>query len=126
MVSFSITHNGEEKNIPVHKVAACSCSPVFDAAFNGKFIEGETQTYILEDTTLEVFTLLAEYMYNRDVSVQQLQDDHGLDEKHAIEETTSLLKLWVLADRFCIPQLQNLVIKNLQKIIRKNKSLYIG
>lgn len=126
MVSFSITHNGEAKNIPVHKAAACSCSPVFDAAFNSEFIEGETQTYILEDTTLDVFTLLTEYMYNRTVSVQQLMNDYIPDEKRVLEEsqeTLNLLKLWVLADRFCMPRLQNLVISKIAKVISKSGKL---
>jgi hypothetical protein len=35
------------------------------AAFNCNFIEGQTQTYTMEDTTEEVFALLSRYSYTQ-------------------------------------------------------------
>jgi hypothetical protein len=47
----------------VHKEFACFASPVFDAAFNSNFIEGQTQTYKLDDTTSRAFRLLTQWLY---------------------------------------------------------------
>jgi len=36
---------------------------VFKAAFDGPFVEGQTSTYILNDTTESTFQNLVQYMY---------------------------------------------------------------
>lgn len=46
------------KPLKVHKDVACHYSPVFKAAFNSKFTEGETQTYKLEDVGQRTVRLL--------------------------------------------------------------------
>lgn len=39
----------KKKTYVVHKALICQLSPFFEAAFNSKFIEGETQTMELAD-----------------------------------------------------------------------------
>jgi len=50
-----ITPSADTKTFRIHKNFICYYSPFFDAAFNGKFVEGETQSMKLEDTCAEAF-----------------------------------------------------------------------
>jgi hypothetical protein len=56
----------------VLKEVACYYSPVFDAAFNSNFIEGQTQTCSLKDTSEGVFSLLLQWIYGQKVHVRGL------------------------------------------------------
>ncbi|PMD39677.1 hypothetical protein L207DRAFT_583537 [Hyaloscypha variabilis F] len=47
-----------EKPLNIHKDVACFYSPVFKAAFNSQFIEGEEQKCRLEDTNPRTVRLL--------------------------------------------------------------------
>lgn len=47
-----------EKALNIHKDIACFYSPVFKAAFNSQFIEGEEQKYRLEDASPRAVRLL--------------------------------------------------------------------
>ena len=47
-----------QKPLNLHKQIACYYSPVFKAAFNSQFKEGETQTYKLSDTGQRAVRLL--------------------------------------------------------------------
>lgn len=47
-----------EKPMNIHKDVACWYSPVFKAAFNSQFLEGENQTYHLEDANRRTVRLL--------------------------------------------------------------------
>ncbi|KAE9381305.1 hypothetical protein N431DRAFT_457906 [Stipitochalara longipes BDJ] len=49
----------------VHKEVACLHCPVFEAAFNSNFIEGQTQTYKIDDTTVEAFQYLVQWFYGQ-------------------------------------------------------------
>jgi len=124
MVTFKIIKNCRETAIPVHKAVACSCSPVFNAAFSGEFIEGQVGIYTIEDTELTVFKVLTEYMYNRDIPAPSSTNDKVVDHQLMSEETMALLKLWVLADRYFITHLQNLVMAALMAIFRKYEMMY--
>lgn len=79
----------------------CFHSPVLNAALNGSFLEGATQTYTLDDVSEEVFGLLSEWVYT-----QKLEGDFG----GKIVAVANLIRLWILAGKLLIPKLQNLVI----------------
>ncbi|KAK0126627.1 hypothetical protein ONS95_008213 [Cadophora gregata] len=49
----------------VHKYFACHYSPVFDAAFNGNFLEGQTQEYKIQDVDEETVRLLVHWLYTQ-------------------------------------------------------------
>lgn len=57
LVTFIIGKEGETVKFTAHKEVVCYHSKVLDAAFNGDFIERQTQIYRLEDTTEGVFKL---------------------------------------------------------------------
>jgi len=79
---------------------------VLEAAFKSSFIEGETQTYRLDDTTPEAFALFVKWLY-----IQMLETG-ARDE--LIKSQPALVRLWVLAEKLFIPRLQNQVVDVLE------------
>jgi len=106
--TYSETLN-QKQTFLVHKDFLCYYSPYFDAALNGRFAEGETQTIDLEDVHPKVFALF----------VQWLHAQKALDNKAAEICPGSLIlsNLWILADRLLIPTLQNEVIVAYEKAL---------
>jgi len=88
------------------------------AAFNSQFIEGQTQTYRLEDTTEGTFRLFVQWLYYQQLEILQLQDD-DVDDDLTIDEDKSLFGLWILADKLGAPRVQNLVIESIEKYHEK-------
>lgn len=86
------------------------------AAFNGPFLEGETQTYNIDDTSVGAFRFLVQWIYQQSLDVGQFKiqaEQDRLKEREVnweASEEQSLLELWVLADKFHIPELQNVAI----------------
>jgi hypothetical protein len=111
MVTLITGSSDNSTKYRVHKEFACHSSPVFRAAFNSNFIEGQTQTYRLEDTRERTVSLLVQWIYNNDTYVTD--DDVGY---------VDLVALWILADKLCMPQLQNKVIDKLSKRTPKSGS----
>jgi hypothetical protein len=112
----------DEKKFIVHKEFACHYSPVLNAAFNSQFIEGQTQTYRLEDTMEGTFRLFVQWLYYQQLELLQLQDgefDHDL----ASDEDKRLFGLWILTDKLGAPHLQNLAIESIEKIHYKTERL---
>src|ERR1700742_1837678 len=85
----------------INKEFACHASPAFDAAFNSNFIEGQTQTYKLDDTTTRAFQLLTQWMYFQKITISQLEDEFELKEIDDVgnKEDLALVELWVLTDK---------------------------
>lgn len=120
---------------------ACHASPVFKAAFNSGFIEGQSLTYRLDDVQPEAFKLLAQWMYSRTYDIHWAIDevDTGMEKNITYEDieikelfdkqTDDLVSLWILADRFILPRLQNRVITSLYSLLlinRSNAKVYTG
>ena len=80
---------------------------MFDAAFNGRFIEGETQKMELDDVEPEIFGLLVHWLYTKGFNI----DLEDFDSPFKI--WVILAKLWILAERFALPALQNDVMHRL-------------
>lgn len=141
LVTFYIGKGDNAKGFVVHKEFACHYSPVFKAAFNSQFIEGQTQTYRLEDTTPEVFQLLVQWLYCQTFDLitedEEDQSEFGNDtgsessgdsvdegDLSDFEKTSmKLCQLWVLADRLQLPRLQNLAIDQLHRESRREYSV---
>lgn len=102
------------------------------AAFNSSFVEGQTQTYRLEDIGSDAFRLLVQWLYSQKIDVE-LEDDsvagHKDGETAAKEvevtpepeaawasQDLGLVQLWVTADRLLIPRLQNAVMLTLDDL----------
>jgi hypothetical protein len=129
MVTFIIGRDPVRETFMVHKEHACRYSPVLDKAFNSTFKEGETQTYSMDDTTVEAFRMFVQWVYSQKLNVlvhngatslalQQLQNDSSDHMSACMKETNNLLKLWVLAEKLIVSPLQDVVI-NQFNIIRQ-------
>jgi hypothetical protein len=118
---------GNEENakpFKLHKDFACHYSPVFKAAFNSGFIEGQSQEYRLGVDEEEVVRLLVEWIYTQTLNIRQ--PDEKLDDAASMEEDLLLAKLWVLADKLLLPQLQNQVLDRVQEICEAAGRMPIG
>jgi hypothetical protein len=102
MVTILAGEGDNPAKFVVHKDFVCHYPPVFRAAFNSTFIEGQTQTYHLKDSREKVVGLLVEWVYTKDISASNNSDGYN-----------DLVELWILADKLCIPDLQNNVIDKL-------------
>jgi hypothetical protein len=116
MVTLIAVNGNDTKEFLVHKEFACHYSPTLNAAFNSTFIEGQTQTYRLEEFSEGVVRLLVQWLYTQNLDIGQLHLQHENKEiteqsaPEAEDENLLLAQLWVLADQLFIPKLQNLVI----------------
>jgi hypothetical protein len=61
-VKFYIGEEGNDAEFIIHK-EQIQLSPVFQIAFNGGYMEGNTQTYRLTDTSEAVFRFMAQWLY---------------------------------------------------------------
>ncbi len=119
IVTFLIGPGDSPKKFIVHKEHACYHSPVLDAAFNGNFVEGQTHTYRIEDTSPGAFRLFVQWVYRQELDLFQLkssdvEEPDDPDQCHV--EDMELAELWVLADKMAVPALQNSVISKIIKI----------
>lgn len=124
LVSFIIGKEGETVKFTAHKEVVCYHSTVLEAAFNSNFIEGQTQTYRVEDTTEGVFKLFMQWIYSQKLTLKQLDDSWTPVAAEEVSEYMNLMKLWVLADRLCIPCLQNAVITASDEISEEHPTLH--
>lgn len=86
----------EEQSFLIHKEKLCSCSPFFEAAFKGNFLEAQTKSMILEGVDPKAFSDFLDWVYT---SADYLPS-----------VLKRLLPLWLLAQRFMIPALQNRIM----------------
>ncbi|KAE9374852.1 hypothetical protein N431DRAFT_222563 [Stipitochalara longipes BDJ] len=122
MVTFLIGPEGSDEKFSVHKEFVCHHSPVLKAAFNSNFMEGESQTYRLEEVSASAFRLLVQWFYNEefdifkedDLDCENNEDDPEI-EKLWVEQDLSLIQLWIVADKLLIRPLQNAVINVLEE-----------
>ncbi|TVY73265.1 hypothetical protein LSUE1_G005767 [Lachnellula suecica] len=122
-------HRKIETKFIVHKEIACHYSPVWNAAFNSSFIEGQTQIYRLEDTTARAFKLLVQGLYYQELLLHQLEDtadDEERDTELTQSEDMSLAELWVLADKLSIPHIQDLALGSIHQISHKISMLCLA
>ncbi|CZT11061.1 uncharacterized protein RAG0_15335 [Rhynchosporium agropyri] len=65
LVTFLIGPGPNPVEFLIHKEIVCHNSRVLAIAFNGKFIEGRTQTYGIDDTTERAFKLFMQWLYSK-------------------------------------------------------------
>ncbi|KAH7363913.1 hypothetical protein BKA65DRAFT_390126, partial [Rhexocercosporidium sp. MPI-PUGE-AT-0058] len=114
LVTFLIGPKDDLTKFVIHKEFACYHSPVLDAAFNGDFVEGQTQTYRLEDVSASAFRLFSQWIYTRKLELLQMsskvKDITDSTPDPYLQQDMDLAMLWILADKFAMPRLQNGVI----------------
>ncbi|TVY92543.1 hypothetical protein LAWI1_G001527 [Lachnellula willkommii] len=129
LVTFKIGKDDKIETFVVHKEFACHYSPVLKAAFNSDFIEGQTQTYILEDIGehgIESFTLFVEWLYTQKLDLlEELKDIVDGDKEYrnipvntqrTVAAQTKAAEVWILAEKLLVPSLQNLAIEQFERI----------
>jgi hypothetical protein len=99
-VNVSLHENAPKQPFLIHKNFICHYSPYFDAAFNGNFVEGETQTLDLEDTHPEVFGVFVQWLYTQQIIEPE-------ESQRTLSQPRRLMSLWILADKVLVPRLQN-------------------
>lgn len=125
MVTFRIGQGDDFQIFLIHKEFACRHSRVFDKAFNSDFIEGRTQTYTLKDVTPDVFRFISQWLYQEKITLavhDERKSNEPANQHHwgkCSAQDLLLVELWILADRFCIERLQNVIIDNMLRIQRK-------
>lgn len=116
------------------------------AAFSSSFVEGwvafltisqgysllktrlifgvsQTQTYKIVDTSPGCFKFFVQWIYGQRLDVKQLKPDFekealgALDPDWVDKEDMMLAELWVFADKFAIPRLQNKCIESMLHIL---------
>ena len=102
MVTVNVTgvNNRRYESFSIHKNFICHYSPYFNAAFNGSFIEGETQSLDMEANP-RVFSVFVNWIYSQKLEEEDIED---LD-------SDAQFQLWILADRLLVPKLQNATMR---------------
>ncbi|KAN0122683.1 hypothetical protein V8E51_001009 [Hyaloscypha variabilis] len=113
----------DAKSVVVHKDFACHYSPVFKAAFNSSFVEGQTQEYRVDEEDEEVIRPLVHWLYTQQLMFTEPQKRPRLTWMKSRERELCLVKLWVLADKILIPQLQNMTLDVLDERRVKSKAV---
>jgi len=135
MVTLIAVESDDTKEFLVHKEFACHYSPTLNAAFNSTFIEGQTQTYRLEKISEGAVRLLVQWLYTQKLDIVQLRNSYGepegdditeMNDEETKDEYLCLAQLWVLADQFLIPKLQNLVLRIFDEIRVKTEGMLDG
>lgn len=120
LVTFLVGGENNSSRFTVHKEVVCSHSEVLSAAFNSNFIEGQTQTYRLEDTTERAFTLFMQWLYSQKLVLTAVSKWPGSATHEEVGlEILDLEVLWVLADKLGMPSLQNAALKFLHDLAEK-------
>ncbi|PMD64785.1 uncharacterized protein K444DRAFT_625422 [Hyaloscypha bicolor E] len=136
LVAFVVGKDGVEETIPVHKEHACYYSPVLKAAFTSSFVEGQTQTYRVEDTDPDIFRLLIQWFYKQTFKHSTANSAESIIEEQSIVEVSeaefpsaeidsmylNMVKLWILAERLIIPRLQNFIMDSLVEMSEESWS----
>lgn len=128
MITIKAGPNGTP--FTAHKDLVCKLCPVFRAAFNGPMIEGETQTYILEDNTPACIRSLVKWFYSssldhlEQVAFRKLRSPgpgpvgktRAIIKSPKPAEDMLLCELYVLADKLLIPRLCNQIINEIEEL----------
>ncbi|PQE20772.1 BTB POZ-like protein [Rutstroemia sp. NJR-2017a BBW] len=82
-----------KKAFNLHKRLLCASSPYFDRAFNGGFMEAGTQELHFQDTTIESFYLVVQFLYTGNIVL--------FSELNRWEDKmTCILQFFISCDRF--------------------------
>jgi hypothetical protein len=131
----------EKEAFLIHKEVAVQYSPVFKAAFNSDFVEGQTQTYNLEEAKVEAFSLVVQWLYGKVfrpcLTREEIDSLRGSPNRHSLTAVQQeslkrivlhsefLVRVWITADYLLIPRLQNLAVDEVGEIHAKRCSFLL-
>ena len=118
LVTILICKDPDPKKLVVHKDFACHHWPVFEAAFKSDLVEGQTQTYRLEENQEGTVRLLVLWLYTQ--TLDTCQHENPDDDVCKVDEDLCLAELWVLADKLLMPKLQNHTIREIVRLRRES------
>jgi hypothetical protein len=165
MVTVTAGRGAESQTFKIYKETLCYHSPFFATAFNGSFLEGQTQVMELDDVEGTTFGLLVAWLYTKTISDQDLAIEGQTEAKNPTPSSDAaanlsafetklnaqlnllnsdeqakfmaglkalsvrdpepgsslnalhLAKLWVLGQRFLIPDLQNCALAKMHSVL---------
>jgi hypothetical protein len=97
----------KKKPFLIHKDLLVFYSDYFRGAFNGSFSEATKGSIYLADERVDVFTIVNQFVYTRQLS-EKLDSDL---------EWEMLARIWLFGDKYLMPSLQNRVM---DMLIEKN------
>ncbi|PMD39700.1 hypothetical protein L207DRAFT_583558 [Hyaloscypha variabilis F] len=116
----------ESKSFIIHKEVA-SYSPVLKAAFDSDFLEGQTQTYNLEEASIEAFQLVTQWLYRQAINPVFTADEFDslntlpintilpdTAQQKIVARQTHLIEAYEIGDYLQLPRLQNLMLDELE------------
>ncbi|KAI9053510.1 hypothetical protein LZ554_002465 [Drepanopeziza brunnea f. sp. 'monogermtubi'] len=128
LVTFVVGPDPDPVEFLVHKEVICHHSKVLKAAFNGTFLEGQSQMYRLDDTTQGAFRLFTQWIYSQKLNIAQTRPGSVDEDNEALTcgEDTFLAELYVLADKFDMAPLQNAVMDEFENIGSVTGTIPVG
>ncbi|EPE29112.1 hypothetical protein GLAREA_00270 [Glarea lozoyensis ATCC 20868] len=120
LVTLYASKSANDKKLLVHKDFVCRYSPVLNAALNGLFLEGETQSYKLSTTDV-VLDILVQWLYTQKIEVDQFEPHPVIHHYYDLEPLTWA---WILGDELIMPSFQNECMKAMIAI-KKYKSVIL-
>jgi hypothetical protein len=126
-VTFNVGKGEAQEPFVIHKEVACHYSPVLNACFNSEFIEGQKQTYNVDDIDKNAFRLFMQWLYTQNIKLSAHSNifsdfsktrfqPHDCDATTRQSQEFALVQLWVLAEKYMIPTLQNYTIRILYRL----------
>jgi len=121
----------ERKAFRVHKEVVCLYSPVLKAAFNSNFMEGQTQTYTLEDCDDTAFRFIVQWMYRQSITPPATEEEAILIRdkfrsartpqdseiwRKILRYPRDLISAWLTADYLQSPRLQNYIVDQMEQL----------
>ena len=93
-----LNKDSKKKPVLIYKTYLCACLKYFRAAFCDGFAETKAQEIDLQDTDLEIFNSFLYWTYHQSLPSE-------------IRRTYTYMKLWIFADKYIVPKLQNYVMR---------------
>ncbi len=91
----------------------------FQSCLQQHFCQGQTKDYRVDEEDEQVIRLLAHWLYTQQLDVHRATEEAQIDNPEvARKEDLCLVKLWVLADKILIPQLQNMTLDVLDERVK--------
>ena len=110
MITVEVGNGAETQIFSVQQDFLCYYSPYFRVACERSSQEEQTNNLIIKEHHPAVFGTLLNWIFT-----QRLEDLNG-----ELPKAKTLIRLWVLADKLLVPELQNLVIDAINKRVELN------